>query len=110
MNLGTNVTKKLDHNSFLIFDVCNVFNFFKLNPDGREDKADQVLSLNQKIFMEKVALYKAMQYKLSSLTPEDKNMYSEIRDSLISEIANLNRNYIGVQNNLEYVEKYSELV
>lgn len=94
---------------FLIFDVCNVFNFFKLNPDGREDKADQVLSLNQKIFMEKVALYKAMQYKLSSLTPGDKNMYSEIRDSLISEIANLNRNYIGVQNNLEYVEKYSEL-
>lgn len=34
----------------LIFDVCNVFNFFKLNPDGREDKTDGVLSLNQKIF------------------------------------------------------------
>ncbi len=29
---------------FFIFDVCNVFNFFKLNPDGREDKTDGVLS------------------------------------------------------------------
>lgn len=98
-----------DKQGFLIFDVCNVFNFFKLNPDGREDKTDQVLSLNQKIFMEKVALYKAMQSRYSMLTPEDKDMYVAIRDSLISEVASLNRNYIGVQNNLQYVEKYSDL-
>lgn len=38
---------------FLIFDVCNVFPFFKENPDGREDKSDAVLSLNQKIYMKK---------------------------------------------------------
>ena len=32
---------------FLIFDICNVFPFFKLNPDGKEDKSDTVLSLYQ---------------------------------------------------------------
>lgn len=94
---------------FLIFDVCNVFNFFKLNPDGREDKTDGVLSLNQKIFMEKVALFKAMQSRYAMLTPEDKDMYVAIRDGFVDEISSLNRNYIGVQNNLKYVEKYSDI-
>lgn len=93
----------------MIFDVCNVFNFFKLNPDGREDKTDGVLSLNQKIFMEKVALFKAMQSRYAMLTPEDKDMYVAIRDGFVDEISSLNRNYIGVQNNLKYVEKYSDI-
>lgn len=43
-----------DKQGFLIFDVCNVFNFFKLNPDGREDKTDGVLSLNQKSLWKKL--------------------------------------------------------
>lgn len=93
---------------FLIFDICNVFNFFNMNPDGREDKTDQSLSLNQKIYMEKVALFKEMQSRYAMLTPEDKDMYISIRDNLINEIKALNRNYIGVQNNLQYVEKYSD--
>lgn len=98
-----------DKQGFLIFDVCNVFEFFKLNPDGKEDKTDNVLSLNQKIYMEKVALYKAMQNKYHSLDAADRAMYVDLRDSLINEVKNLNRNYIGVQKNLKYVEKYSEL-
>lgn len=98
-----------DKQGFLIFDVCNVFNFFKLNPDGREDKTDGVLSLNQKIFMEKVALFKAMQNRYAMLTLEDKDMYVAIRDGLVGEISSFNRNYIGVQNNLQYVEKYSNI-
>lgn len=94
---------------FLIFDVCNVFSFFKLKPDGREDKTDQILSLNQKIFMEKVALFKAMQSHHAMLTPEDKEMYLSIRNGMVNEIATLNRAYIGVQKNLQYVEKYSDV-
>lgn len=94
---------------FLIFDICNVFNFFNMNPDGREDTANQSLSLNQKIFMEKVALFKEMQIRYAMLTPEDKDMYISIRDSLINDIVSLNRNYIGVQKNLQYVEKYSDI-
>src|SRR5690606_14345803 len=90
-----------DKEGFLIFDICNVFPFFKQNPDGRTDKSDQVLSLYQKIFMEKVALYKTMQANYAKLSIEDKKYYENFRDELVKEVNNLNRNYIGVHSNLE---------
>ena len=93
---------------FLIFDVCNVFPFFKENPDGREDKSDAVLSLNQKIYMEKVALLKAMQNNRSKLNDTEKEYQKDIQNSLLEEVQSLNSNYIGVQKNLKYVEKYSK--
>lgn len=92
---------------FLIFDICNVFPFFKLNPDGKSDKSDQALSLYQKIFMQKVTLYKAMQSNYAKLDLDDKKYYESLREDLIEEVKNLNRNYIGVYSNIEYVEKYS---
>ena len=93
---------------FLIFDVCNIFPFFKENPDGREDKADAVLSLNQKIFMEKVALLKAMQNNQCSLSDKEKEYQKELKNYLVDEVKSLNPNFIGVQKNLKYVEKYSK--
>lgn len=98
-----------DKQGFLLFDICNVFPFFKQNPDGRTDKSDQVLSLYQKIFMEKVALYKTMQANYAKLSIEDKKYYENLRDELVKEVNNLNRNYIGVHSNLEFVEKYSDI-
>ncbi|MCR5255517.1 MAG: DEAD/DEAH box helicase family protein [Acetatifactor sp.] len=92
---------------FLIFDVCNVFPFFRENPDGREDKSDAVLSLNQKIFMEKVALLKAMQTNQGQLNPEEKEYQKKLLNSLLFEVQSLNPNYVGVQKNLKHVEKYS---
>ena len=94
---------------FLIFDICNVFPFFKLNPDGKEDKSDTVLSLYQKIFMEKVMLYKAMESHFSSLDDNDKKFMYDLRTSLIDEVSNLNRNYTGVIRNIKFVEKYSNI-
>lgn len=92
---------------FLIFDICNVFPFFKMNPDGKTDNSDQALSLNQKIFMQKVVLFKTMQSNYAKLDIDDKKFYVSLRFELVDEIKNLNRNYIGVHSNLEYVEKYS---
>ena len=92
---------------FLIFDICNVFPFFKMNPDGKTDNSDQGLSLNQKIFMQKVVLFKTMQSNYAKLDIGDKKFYDSLRFELVDEIKNLNRNYIGVHSNLEYVEKYS---
>lgn len=94
---------------FLIFDICNVFPFFKLNPDGRTDKSDQVLSLYQKIFMQKAILYKAMYSNFAKLETEDRKFYEALRKDLLFEVKKLNRNYIGVIKNLEYIDKYSEL-
>jgi len=96
-----------DKQGFLIFDICNVFTFFKLNPDGRKDSSDNALSLSQKVFVDKVKLLKVMQSNYSSLDKEDKDYYKALKEDLVSTIATLNRNYIGVQSNIETVEKYS---
>lgn len=93
---------------FLIFDVCNVFPFFRENPDGREDKSDAVLSLNQKIYMEKVALLKAMQSNYEKLSAEEKEYQKTLRESLLIEVQSLNPNYVGVQKNYKFIEKYSK--
>jgi type I restriction enzyme R subunit len=94
---------------FFIFDVCNVFPFFKLNPDGKADKSDQTLSLYQKIFLQKVYLYRAMQANYAKLEISDKKFYEGLRDGLIAEVKGLNRNYIGVHANLKQIEKYSDI-
>lgn len=97
-----------DKQGFLIFDICNVFPFFKMNPDGKVDKSEEVLSLYQRIYMEKVALYKAMQSSYSKLSIDDKKYYELLREDLISEVKKLNKNYIGVKSHLFEVDKYSK--
>jgi type I restriction enzyme R subunit len=98
-----------DKQGFLIFDVCNVFSFFKQNPDGKVNSVESEMSINQKIFFQKVKLYKALQSKFNTLSQEDKDFYKTLQSDLIKTIQSLNRNMIGVQSNLEYVEKYSVL-
>jgi len=97
-----------DKQGFYIFDICNVFPYFKLNPDGEINDSD-TLSLNQKIFMQKVALYKAMQFNYGKLVEEDRKFYEQLRQDLVNEIKSLNKNMIGVQKNYQYVEKYSKV-
>ncbi len=87
---------------------CNVFKFFNLNPDGQKDSSSQTLSLNEQIFMERVA-YKALQFKYFDLDDDDKTLYENLKIELCEIVKSLNKNYIGVQNNLQYVERYSEL-
>jgi len=98
-----------DKQGFLIFDVCNVFKFFNLNPDGKKESSSQTLSLNQKIFMERVALYKALQFRYFDLDNDDNELYENLKIELCETVKALNKNYIGVQKNLQYVERYSEL-
>ncbi|MCF0116895.1 MAG: hypothetical protein HUJ61_02465, partial [Bacilli bacterium] len=98
-----------DKQGFLIFDICNVFPFFKQNPDGKTDASDNVLSLYQMIFLEKATLYKTMQDHYAQLDIEDKRFYENLRLELVDEVKNMNRNLIGVQTNLEYVDRYKVL-
>ena len=108
----TNRQHYMSKQGFLIFDVCNVFPFFKENPDGREDRSDAVLSLNQKIYMEKVALLKALQNNRSNQDNAERvferEFEKELKQFLVKEVADMNPNYIGVQKNIRYVEKYAK--
>lgn len=98
-----------DKQGFLIFDCCNVFPFFDLKPEGEIESANDTLSLNQKIFKAKVTLLKVMQEKFSFLTDEDKTIYEELKIDLCEKVSKLNRNLIGVRNNLKSVEKFSSI-
>lgn len=99
----------VDKQGFLIFDICNVFPYFKENPDGKVDKSDASLSLYQKVFLEKTALYRVMLANYAKLDIDDKKFCNQIRNELMIEVQNMNRNFIGVQASLKYVSKYSEL-
>lgn len=98
-----------DKQGFLIFDCCNVFPFFKLNPEGELERSNDSLSLNQKIFKAKIVLLKAMQKNYNSLNQEDKIRYKELKTNLHEDVSKLNKNSINVKNNLKYVEKFSVL-
>lgn len=105
----TTRTMHKDKQGFLIFDICNVFPFFKQNPDGKTDGSDSVLSLYQMIFLEKATLYKTMQDNYAQLDINDKRFYESLREELINEVKGMNRNLIGVQKNLEFVDKYGSI-
>jgi len=98
-----------DKQGFLIFDICNVFPFFKQNPDGREDRAVDALSLYQKVFLQKATLYKVMQANYAKLEIIDKKYFETLREELLADVRKMNPNYIGVKANLEYVNKYSDV-
>lgn len=98
-----------DKQGFLIFDCCNVFPFFKMKPEGEIENNDSSLSLNQKIFKAKVTLLKVMQDKFNILSVEDKDRYKELKVDLHKDVCRLNKNSIGVRNNLKSVEKFSNL-
>ena len=95
-----------DKTGFLIFDICGVFEYFKLNPEGRKSSANIELSLTQKIFLSKVRIFKGLQKDFANLSQEDRDYYMQLRASLREEVVALNDNYIGVQSNIKYVEKY----
>ena len=97
-----------DKQGFLIFDVCNVFPFFHINPEGKTDSSEAEFSLTQKIYFQKVKLFKAMQAHFGELNEADKAFYEELKQSLIGAVRSLNPNMIGVSTNLQHVEKYSQ--
>ena len=98
-----------DKQGFLIFDCCNVFEFFDMKPEGKIESSDSALSLNQKIFKAKVILLKVMQEKFMTLSVEEKDRYKALKISLHKDVIGLNKNAIGVKNNLKSVEKFSNL-
>lgn len=97
-----------DKQGFLIFDVCNVFPFFQINPEGKADSTEAEFSLTQKVYFQKAKLFKAMQAHFVELSEADKTFYEELKQSLITAVRSLNPNMIGVSTNLQYVEKYSK--
>lgn len=93
---------------FYIFDFCDVFEFFEMNPDGKVPKTAK--NITQRIFDLKLdTLFELQKFEHQEIE-EHKSYYLKYKDELFTLIKNLNRNLINVKSNLRLVDKYSQTV
>lgn len=86
---------------FLIFDVCQNFEFFELNPAGRESK--QVKAITQQIFEARLDLSQSL---LEGGTEEELALTHKLLDQLHAAIANLNEEHFRVQMQLRHYDVF----
>ena len=94
-----------DKQGFYIFDFCDNFDFFRMNPDGREPK--NALNLSQRIFNLKVEIVYSLQSLEHQTNEMHKAYYEKTKSQLIEMVKKLNRNLVNVRYQLKYVDKYS---
>ena len=105
---GTRLCKDLlgigmDKQEFLIFDFCNNFEFFRLNPRGMDSKIGETLT--EKIFNTKVEMIKELQelkYQEPAYMKYREGLLADVLDSVCS----LNEESFRVKMNLKFVHKY----
>lgn len=105
---GTRLCKDLlgigmDKESFLIFDFCNNFEFFRANPKGMDTKIGE--SLTEKIFNTKVEMARELQE--IKYQEEDYKAYREaLVEDLLEATRALNEESFRVKMHQRYVETY----
>ncbi|MEG1001690.1 MAG: DEAD/DEAH box helicase family protein [Cellulosilyticaceae bacterium] len=105
---GTRLCKDLlgsgmDKESFLIFDFCNNFEFFRANPKGMETGIGE--SLTEKIFNSKLDIVRELQDM--KYQEEDYIVYrKELLSNLLDGVSNLNEESFRVKMHQRYVETY----
>lgn len=105
---GTRTCKDLlgvgqDKETFLIFDFCNNFEFFRVDPKTRETGVAP--SLTEKIYNTKVNIVRELQN--AKYQEEDYIRYrQELVEDLISGVRELNDDSFRVKLHYKYVEKY----
>lgn len=96
----------LDKKEFYIFDYCQNFEFFSVNPKGIE--TNNVISLTERIYGYKLDLI----VELQNMKYQSDEKYCEYRKTLIKEfieeIKNLNKDSFMVKNKIHYIELYSK--
>jgi len=92
-------------NLFYIFDFCDNFSFFEMNPEGR--KVNQGYSMTQKIFQMKLDLLFELQKQEHQTNAFHKTYYESIKTELYQTIKNFNRDRILVRDSLPLVDNYS---
>lgn len=92
-------------NQFYIFDFCDNFSFFEMNPEGR--KVNQGFSMTQKVFQMKLDLMFELQKQEHQTNDYHRTYYESIRAELYQTVRNFKRDRILVRENMPLVDKYS---
>lgn len=93
-----------DKEEFLIFDFCNNFEFFRVNPKGFE--GNNVETLTEKLFNIKTGLVKELQDIKYQDDEEYVNYRKDLVDELVEAVEALNEDGYLVRMHLPYVHKY----
>ena len=93
-----------DKEGFLIFDFCNNFEFFRVNPKGFE--GNNVETLTEKLFNIKTALVKELQDIKYQEDEEYVNYRNDLVDELVEVVEALNEDGYLVRMHLPYIHKY----
>ena len=91
---------------FYIFDFCDNFDFFDINPKGKITGGG--LNLSQKIFELKLDMVYELQKREHQDNEEHIKFYQKWKNELISLVQNLNKTHVNVRYNLKEVDKYSD--
>ncbi|HEY8435570.1 MAG TPA: DEAD/DEAH box helicase family protein [Haloplasmataceae bacterium] len=94
-----------DKEYFVIFDICDNFGFFSVNPHGKE--SPQVKSLTQHLFEIKLDILHHLQ-SAKHQNAFTQSLYEHLKKELIREIRRLNPDHPLVRKNLQYVDQYSQ--
>lgn len=91
---------------FFIFDFCDNFSFFNMNPKGIVPK--HTLSITERIFNLKLDMVSALQGIEHQENPDHKKYYDKWRKELCSTVNGLNRHLVNVNWERDYVDRYSK--
>lgn len=92
---------------FYIFDFCDNFAFFDMNPDGRINH--QGLNLTQRLFEMKLDVLFELQKSEHQQITEHKEYYIKLREELYQTVLGLkNRSDVLIREKLNYILKYEQ--
>lgn len=106
---GTRLSKDIfgtgkDKEYFMIFDLCENFEFFDMNPKGHE--VSESISLTQRLFNIQTELVYGLQAEQYQKNPDTKQLYEELKVSLIKQMKELDDHSVNVKKHWTVVAKF----
>ncbi len=106
---GTRLSKDIfgegqDKEYFMIFDWCENFEFFDMNPKGHEIK--ESVSLTQRLFNVQTELVYGLQLEQYQKNADTKKLYDELKASLVGQIKTLDDHNVNVKKHWSVVAKF----
>lgn len=94
-----------DKKQFYIFDFCDNFSYFEINPKGK--LINQGYTLSQRLFQMKLDLLFELQKFEHQNNDYNKAYYDELKQELFEIVTNFNKARILVRENMPIIDKYS---
>ena len=96
----------MDKEEFYIFDWCRNFEYFSMNPDGKEPKPTR--SLTEQLFALRCEIAKGLQAEEWQEDDCGRKLCGELKKMLLKEVSELSDNLVSVRNVWEAVSRFKK--